>query len=580
MADKGIFWNGKKFILPQASSRIDSSALARAPLGGGAAVAILGNMIGLIAPKTAKRVGTPSTALAMLHPNSEEARLAAQLVFDPSPGGGTPGASEVYLVPVNSALPATRTFSSALRLDSYLYGLPANQVRVKIENGTSVGKKVTVAFGSEEEKFDNLAKESFSIRYNGVGNPAVMTITPTVAGHVLTTACTGATADNLNLDLFVYDTVQSLVDAINATGKYTAVVLTNNPNDSTMHLDAVTNQDVKTATYTAKSDLQAIVDGLAGSGYVKASRVTDAGTAPINTTDFQYLSGGSNGSITTTDWQEALDLLGTMNVNIILPMTNDASVHAMVDSHCDWFSGPNGKLERRAFVGGALQSWMSEGARSSAVSSLLGAAKLIGSDRIVNVGLGSKHYDANGKSKLYPAYITAAMYAGIAAGGFPVTPLTRKYLRCLGLEVELRSEEIDTLINGGVAVPIVDLVNGAGWVIGRQVTTWGKDVDLYRIEYSVGQGADYIAQQVRQRHEQLIGMPGTEALDVTIVNITNGVLEQAKREGYIRNYDPKKTSLRVDGTVRYVDYSAEPILPVNFIFSTYFLLPTSFTIGL
>lgn len=579
MADKGIFWNGKNYVIPQAASRIDSSALARAPLGGGAVVVILGEMQGLVPPKTVKLVGAPSTAMSLLHPNSEEARLAAQLVFDPSPGSDTPGASLVYLLPVNPATRATKTLSGVLRLDSYLYGLPANQVKVKVAAGTT-GKKITVGYGTNEEVFDNLTKSSFQIQYTGAGSAATMTIDVSAATHLLTTVCTGATADNLSLDLLAYDTIQELVDAIAATGKYTVTVLAENPNDSTMQLDTVTTQNIRTAAYTATSDLQAIVDALAGSGYVQATRVVDAGAVPANTAAFEYLSGGGNGVTTTADWQEALDLLKTMDTNILLALTSDASLHSMVESHCSLMSGPDGKLERRGFVGGALQNWAAEANRTTAIGVLKAAIKLLNSDRLMHACLGSKHYDPNGKTKLYPAYITAAMYAGIAAGGFPIQPLTRKYLRCLGLEVELRSEEVRELINANGAPPMPDLVHGAGFVISRQVTTWGKDVDLYRIEYSVGQGADYIAREVRKRHEDLVGKPGTADLDQTALNVTNAVLEQALREGIVRSYDKKKTMLRVEGTVRYIDYSAEPILPANWFFSTYYLLPTSFSIGL
>jgi hypothetical protein len=58
------------------------------------------------------------------------------------------------------------------------------------------------------------------------------------------------------------------------------------------------------------------------------------------------------------------------------------------------------------------------------------------------------------------------------------------------------------------------------------------------------------------------------------------VLAAAKLAGYIFDYDPKKTTLRVVGDVRYIDYSAQPILPVNFIFGTYHLEPTVYTITL
>lgn len=575
---KGVLWNGKYYLIPQASSRIDSSALSNSPLGGANKVAFLAEMVGLIPPKTAIKINSPSLVSQLIHPACEEARLGANLLFDPSPGAQ--GASEVYLVAVNPSTVASSTFSSALTLTSYLYGQSANQVKAKIEAGTT-GKKVTVQYLDNVETFDNLTKDSFSVQYTGAGSAATMTINITAATHLLTTTVTGA-ADNVSLDLNSYTTIQSIVDALNATGKYTAVAVTKKPKtDLSMQLDAVTTQDIKTAAYTAKSDLQSIVDGINKlSGYVSATRVTDAGAIPANAS-WTYLTGGSDGTTTNTDWQTAFDLLKTMKIDLILPLTDSDSIHSMADAHCTYMSGPNGKSERRCFVGGALQSWTSEMGRLTAVSNMITDSKNLNSDRTMLVGLGSKHYDSNGNVVLYPAYITACMYCGLAGGSSPVEPLTRKFLRCLGLEVELRVSEIETLLEGnGVAVPIPDPVRGAGYVISRQLTCWNQDDDLYRIEFSVGRGADYVAREVRNRHELLIGKPGTESLDITIVNLTNAVLEAAKREDYIRNFDPKKTQLRVDGTIRYVDYFAEPILPVNWIFSTYHLMPTKFTIGL
>lgn len=576
---KGVLWNGKYYTIPQAASRIDSSALANSPLGGANKVALLAEMVGLVPPGSAVKVNNTSLVKQLLHPSAGEARVAARLLFDPSPGAQ--GASEVYLVPVNPATAATATFSNALALTSYLYGNTANQVKAKIEAGTNIGKKLTIAYVDTTETFDDISRSSFSIIYTGAGSAATMTINTTDAVHKLTTTCTGATADNLDIDLLVYSDIRSLADKINSTGKYTCTILTTKPQDElTVHLDNTADADIMTGAVTVKSDLQAIVDTINKlSGYVIATRVTDATAVPANA-DWTYLAGGSDGTTTNTTWQEALDLLKTMQIDLIVPVTDDASIHSMVDAHCVYMSGPSGKSERRCFVGGGIQSWNSEAARLTAIDALKTAVSNLNSDRTMYVGLGSKHYDDNGVLRTYPAYITACMYAGLAGGSSPVEPLTRKYLRTYGLEVNLRVSEIEQLLEAGVAVPIPDAVQGSGYVISRQLTTWNQDDDLYRIEFSVGRGADYIAREIRNRHELLIGKPGTESLDITIVNITNAVLEAAKREGYIRNFDPKATQLRVDGTIRYVDYYAEPVLPVNWIFSTYHLQPTKFSIGL
>lgn len=573
---KGVLWKGTYYVRPQASSFVDSSALSPVQLGSANKVCIIGDMVGLIKPKTVTRI-TSTLANQLLHPSCEDARLASRLVFNPS--SVYAGANEVYLLSVNPSVNSTGAFGTAYSAASYIYGKAANQIKIKQEAGTT-GKKVTIAYQDTTESFDNLTKSSFSIQYTGSGSACAMTINIATATRLLTTTVTGA-ADSISLSLNTYETIQALVDAINATGKYTAVALTRAPKtDLAAQLDNVTGQDVKTAVYTAKSDLQFIVDTINfRSGYVRFTRTTDAGAVPANF-DWTYLTGGADGTITNSDWQAAFDVLKTMDMHILLPLSSDASIQSMGNSHCVYMSGPIGKSERTQFTGGAIQSWASEVTRVTSLSNVTSAALLMNSPRTVNVGLGSYHYDENGDSTLYPAYITAAMYAGIAGGGSPVLPLTRKNLNCIGLEVDLRIPEIDQMIEAGVACPIPDLVQGAGFVVSRQVTTWSGDADLAKTEFSVLRGADYIAREVRNRHELLVGNAGTAGLDTTIINVTNAVLEAAMKEELIRFYDPKKTQLRVEGTIRYVDYSAVPILPVNFIFSTYHLEPLSLTITL
>lgn len=566
---RGVNWNGRYLVTPQAASRVDTSGLQRVALGASGRLAILAEMTGLIEPKTIKTVGDPALAMALINPASEDARKAVEFAFDPS--RGVQGAGEVHLIPVNPATQSAFTFADAaaadaLVLTSYLYGLVANQIKAKIEDGTNSGKKVTVAFQDETESFDDIERKSFTIQYTGAGSAAGMSID----GSALATSVTGAAGDDLNLAFADYPTIQALADAIEATGKYDVTVETDKAKkELTADLDHVTAQDILSAPYTAKSDLQAIVDEVNKlSQYVAASKAAGADAAPDNK-DWTYLAGGTDGATTNDDWQEAFDLLKTVKMDLVVPVSSDASIHAMGDSHCAYMSGMEGKSERRQFVGGAAQSWNSEANRTTAVDTLKSAAKALNSDRTVHVGFGGKDYNDDGDPTLYPGYIVAAMYAGIAAGSSVEEPLTRKSLRLLDLEVELRPSEIKDLITSGVAVPVPDEVAGAGFVISRQITTWLQDDNDYRIEFSVGRSSDYIAQQVRLRHQQIVGKPGQPAIDQSILNLTNAVLQAAKRDGIIVDFDPKKTVVRIDGSVRYVDYEADAVLPINWILSTY-----------
>lgn len=576
---KGVLWKGKYFVLPQAASSIDSSGLSPIQLGSDNVVAYLADFTGLLAPKTATNIANPSLVPQLIHPDYTKAMLGAQLLFNPSPS--MPGASQVFLVPVNSATQSALTIGTTLVLTSYMFGLAANQINAKVETGTT-GKKVTVTYQGIPEVYDNLTKSSLVVQYAGTAATCIITVAVNTITGAATLASVAASvpADNLALDLVTCNTLQKVADAINAKGNYTATIAAGaSGSDLSTELDSIVAADCKAAAQTFKSDLMACVNGVNKlSGYVSASRASIASAIPPVNTVATYLAGAVAPAATNNDWSEAFNLLKSMDVDIIVPLTTDPSIHQIGMDHCNWMSGPNGKSERRQFVGGPLLSWTSEINRSASLTTIKTAAKALNNDRTVTAGLGSKHYNSLGVPTLYDASITACMYAGMAGGSSPVMPLTRKYLKCIGLEVELRASEIDDLIEAGVAVPIPDLVQGAGYVISRQVTTWSQDVDLYRIEYSVGRGSDYIASQVRARHELIIGSPGSEAVDITIINVTNGVLAAAKRDGYIREYDPKATQLRVDGVVRYIDYAAMPILPINWIFSTYHLLPTTFVL--
>lgn len=574
---KGILWKGSYYVKPQAASYIDSSALSPVQLGNGNKLVIMGNMTGLLPPLTLMSV-TPSTVDTVLHPSCTDARLACKLAFNPSKGG-VPGASQIYLMAVNNSTDASYSTSS-YSVNSYMYGVAANQIQIKqesiddINTGTVVGTKITITFQDTIEVLNVPTKESFSVQYTGLGSDCQMVITPSTG---LVTTCTGALSDNLSLDFSIYNTIQMLVDAINATPNYTATVITSTPKiDLCTELDQYAI-DIK-IEQTAQANLQAVIDAInSRSGYIQAHRTGDILPANYDST---RLSGGTDGDHTLNDLQEACNILKTVDIQMILFLTTDMAYITAIDEHCQWMSGPVGKSERVQFAGGENETWTNAISRLNSLKTITSDAKILNSDRTMYVGLGSRHYDQNGEAQLYPAYITAAMYAGLCAGADPTEPLTRKYLNCLGLEVDLNIDEINEMIEAGVAVPVPDMVQGVGYVISRGVTTWSGDADLLKIEMSIRRGCDYIAKEVRNRHELLVGKKGSEGMDITIINITNAVLEAAKRAEMIRSFDPKATQLRAEGLTRYIDYSAVPIMPINWIFSVYHLLPLNITITL
>lgn len=103
---------------------------------------------------------------------------------------------------------------------------------------------------------NSLSAGAFSIRYTGAA--AAATLSLDVASHRLTTTLDGAT--DIDVDLSQWDALanptQSLVNAINAHGGYTAAILgTAGRNEKNYHDYAdVSAQDIKTATYNVPMD--------------------------------------------------------------------------------------------------------------------------------------------------------------------------------------------------------------------------------------------------------------------------------------------------------------------------------------
>lgn len=584
----GKLWKGKYFVLPQAASFVDTDGLDTASTGSENRVALVGEFVGLVEPKTLKKVGSAATALGLIAPenaSSKEARLASKLLFQPSKGYA--GASEVYLVAANPATAGSGVIKNGaaadlINLTTYLYGSLANRVKLKMETASSgSGKKITVSFDGTEEVMDNIYRRGFSILYsNGVETCTVSVDQAT--GTFSTNSSLAGGGDDLTITFANCPTIANLADAVNSNEHYTFTVLDGSEDKLCTSLDTVVTQDCKTAAYTALMMVSEIIDTINMKCSYLAAELDSAATVYTLEANFgwTYMTSGANGTTTNSDWQDAFDACKELDLQIICTLSDDPDIHAIGDAHVVWMSGFNGKSERRHFTGGELQDWSAEADREDAIEALVAASKILNSDRTYLAGLGSKHYDEDGNVTLYPAYMTAAMYAGIAAGSTPVMPLTRKPLNCLGLEIELRPEEIDTLLEGRLMIPIADKELSTGYIVARQLSTCHWSDNLYNIEFSVGRGADHIAKRVRRKHATFVGREGTLALDQSIINATNAELEAALRDGYIRSYDPTKTQIRVENDTRYVDYSAVPILPVNFIFGTYHLEPVRFTIAL
>lgn len=553
-----VFFNGRLWTTPAVMSAVDDSRMYNRNLTVGNILAVIGRSEGG-EPGVAIRIGSPYEAKQILR--SGELMDAVSKAFDPSSQTGAP--ATIIAVRVNPATQSSLALKDAgaadvINLVSTDYGMYTSGIKVKVESGSVKGKKLTSQFGNGYYSMDNVFRDAFSVIYDGAQATATMTVNGTT---VTLAAPAGTTVATIDLNSFA--TVQQLVDRINIVADFTATVLDGNGEKPALNgLDYVTAGSVKTL-YTATANLQAVVDWLngQGEGYVTATRVAAVGTVPANV-DWTYLTGGSDGVTTNTEWQDCFSALQAEDVQWVVPLSSSASIHAMADTHVAYMSNV-ARMERRAFVGTASGTTDAE-----AVT----AAKALNSDRTALVHLGAYDYNAAGALTLMPPYIVAAMIGGAFSGVNPGTALTNKALKVRGLERKLRTPtDTDVLIDGGVLC-MEDTKKG--YKIVKSISTWLINDNYNRVEISTGAAVDFVSRNVREALADFIGQKGNpDTLVLAIERVKSTLKELARPEpmgpgvivGDVVNPAYRNVTAEIDGDVMRVEFECSPVIPINYI---------------
>lgn len=553
-----VYFNGRLWTTPAVMSAVDDSRMFNRNLTVGNVLALIGRSEGG-EPAKAIRVGSPYEARAILR--SGELLDAALKAFDPSSETGAP--STIVVMRVNPATRSSRMLKDAgntdvVSLESTDFGQYTQGIKVKIETGSEVGKKLTTQHGNAYYSADNVHRDAFSVQYVGAEATATMTITGT---SVTLHAPAGSQVEVIDLNAF--GSVQQLVDRINIVPGFTASVLDGNGEKPALNgLDYVTAQSVKTE-HVATANLQAVVDWIngQGEGFVTATRLPAVGAVPANT-DWVYLTGGSDGVVTNTEWQECFSALQAEDVQWVVPLSSSPSIHAMCDTHCAYMSNV-ARMERRAFVGTASGVTDAEAIQ---------AAKDLNSDRTSLVHIGGYDYDASGNLSLLPPYIVAAQIGGAFSGVNPGTAMTGKTLKLRGLERSLRNPtDTDVLIRGGV---LCLESTTRGYKVTKSITTWLNNAHYNRVEVSTGAALDFVARNVREALEGFIGQKGNPAtLTLAIERVKSTLLELARPEpmgpgvivGDAENPAFRNITAEIEGDVMRVEFECSPVVPINYI---------------
>jgi hypothetical protein len=447
-------------------------------------------------------------------------------------------------------------------IKSWDYGLHANQLKMKITAGTQSGsKKIAYSFAGNEGSIDNIIRKSFQIQYIGTGSACTMSISKTA----LTTTVTGATGENLSVDFASFDTIGDIVNYINDNPKYTCVALTPNLSERSDNLDSVTSADIKTAAYTAYSNLQALIDALNTVPYVDtATYYSGAATrdVPDNDSDWIYFSGATHGACTVTEYSASLEKLETEEVSIVGTPSTDEAVHMLIRNHCILMSSVEGRKERMFLVGGAAGETVDEACTR---------AKNLATDTGSLAYPGFKHYDVLNPTKVvtYSPAMYAAKLIGQEVALAVNNPLTNKSVDVLAWEVDLKKSDLVKLIQSGVIAGAKSQDNRLATI--RAVTTYQGN-ELQRCERSMKREANFMARDLRDAVATQVGKPGVTGATGTISSIFWAKVNAWFNQGLIVMDDQKRKAwglvVKQVGSATYIEYHTNLTAPQNFFFIT------------
>jgi len=311
------------------------------------------------------------------------------------------------------------------------------------------------------------------------------------------------------------------------------------------------------------ANTNALVEALNGSTFGALVEATKVYSSSRIDNGVYAFTGAIESPVEPSHWDEALAKLQQIeDLEIIVPMTSNASIQSATLAHCLSMSGPAGKRERFAVFGGPL------GMSNSEVSAL---AAQFNDKRAVVVWPGVKDYNDQGDLITWAPYFAAATIAGqLAAQSDVATPLTNKPVSIRGLETIPRLTEIDELVTAGVLVIRYD--SNRGYSVAQSLTTWSGDTRYVRREISTMRSADLVMRRVRGSIANIIGSKLTPTLITTIKNRITTQLEISENAQLIVGNAQfpayKDILVRAVGDAVYAEFSISPAIPANYLLIT------------
>jgi hypothetical protein len=314
--------------------------------------------------------------------------------------------------------------------------------------------------------------------------------------------------------------------------------------------------------------LNAVVAQLNASALVSATRGT-TNKRPANIATPSFLSGGIEGIALASHYQTAIDLLKTIDVSTIVPLTGDSAVHAALNTHCVYMSGA-GKSERDGIVGLVNYDGLNPTTNVPTKSEIKSQVLALNSRHLRACGQSISRFNTAGTQTVFPPYFQAVIAAAMQAGSSVGTSLTRKTMNVIKVAQDSTwspANDSDEMITAGLWFAES---HRTGIRCVRNITTYLQDNNLAFTEASVNEAANVAVFNFRNQLEKTVGRKGFAGTLAATRAVATQILDIMVSEGVITQYQSLTIELNVDTLVVAVEIA--PIIPINFVTATVHLV--------
>lgn len=488
---------------------------------------------------------------------------AIEMAWNPSPN--VTGAGKIIAIRTDAATQATLT-QGALTFTSKLYGVDANGIQVEItDNAVTDSKRLGVYFTKEryERVYDNIGN-IFTVQYTGEEAAATVEVKVDSTSKLATQLVLSVGADTgsmaavrtYELGAGLYQDVHVLVNDINNLPDFKAqmISLGGNKNIETEFLDVLAAADIKAAPKTVTAVGADLQDVIASDAYVSVE--VDRKQALPETISLTSLAGAKT-EPAPPSWASLFSLITDLNAYYVVPLTSDSAIHGELSQFLR--DSSNNGMHLRGLVGGGIGETLDE-MRSRQMN--------LRNARMGVVGNSGTRRMADGRVYNFPAFMYAALVAGVASGLEIGEPITYKKVNIESLDQKFTGDQLDQLNNAGVIMTeFVRTRTSSHFRLVSDPTTYNVSTEPVQNRISLGEVSDFLTTELREvLDNEFIGTRIRSTSASIIKNRVESFLDQQKKvNGLIVDYNPDDVQVVISGNTARINLTVQPSQGLDFI---------------